>query len=167
MRFPTSTDLTIWVGAAAVLLSPIAASAQEPFSGWSRIHSGVAWDHMVSAESWATSSGDVDSLTVVRVIANRMLVRERDARVPEVVSARRADGRGVDGYERYASSTLVLEIRCTNDLVSIWEKTDFDDHGEQLDRVVYDPEWGAPSDGDFPEAMQAIVRWACSLLPAG
>ena len=116
---------TCVMAAGAVMLSlaaPIPAAAQ--FDDWLRVHSGPDYDFLVNPGSLAASPGDVDSLRVHRVIINRMLVRQREPERRRLLAWRRAAGLPTEGYDTYASTAEVLEIRCANANYSVWESTE-------------------------------------------
>jgi len=141
------------------LVAPIAAAAQ--FDDWRRVHSGPDYDFLVNPGSLAASPGDVDSLRVHRVIINRMLVRQREPERRRLVAWRRAAGLPTEGYDAYASTAEVLEIRCSTGRYSVWESTDFDEEGKKLDSRLNERAWRAPAAPDSLP-MRAVVNWACA-----
>ena len=153
---------TCVIATCAVVLSlaaPIVGAAQ--FDDWLTVHSGPDYDFLVNPGSLAPSPGDVDSLRVHRVIINRMLVRQREPERRRLVAWRRAAGLPTEGYDAYASTAEVVEIRCANGRYSVWESTDFGEGGKKLDSRLNERAWHAPSAPDSVP-MRAVLNWACS-----
>ena len=153
------TCLTAASVAMLSVAAPTVATAQ--FDNWHRVHSGLDYDFLVNPGSLAASPGDVDSLRVHRVIINRMLVRQREPERRRVVAWRRAGGLGTEGYDAYASTAEVLEIRCSTGRYSVWESTDFGEAGKKLDSRLNERAWRAPGAPDSVP-MRAVINWACS-----
>ena len=160
--------LRVYAVAAGAAVFSIAAptGADAQFDGWSIIDSGPDYDFLVNPNSLALSPGDIDSLTVHRVIINRMLVRHQEPERGRMVAWRGAAGLPVEGYDRYASTAQVLEIRCAKGYYSIWESTDFDDSGTNLGSRLNERAWRVPSGADSVP-MRAILDWACATPGSG
>jgi hypothetical protein len=160
--------LRVYAVAAGAAVFSIAAptDADAQFDGWSIIDSGPDYDFLMNPNSLALSPGDIDSLTVHRVIINRMLVRHQEPERGRMLAWRRAAGLPVEGYDRYASTAQVLEIRCAKAYYSIWESTDFDDSGTNLGSRLNERAWRVPSGVDSVP-MRAILDWACATPGSG
>lgn len=66
-----------------------------------------------------------------------------------------------DDYRRYASSTHVIEVRCSDGRLRRGSSTDFAEDGTVLGEWADTGGWRDPSAFDEPPAMETLVGWAC------
>lgn len=145
--------------AATVLIWPVDGQAQD-LAGWSLIHTSVSYEYLVSFESVVRdpSAGDPTS---VRLFLSRMLTREVALERSGIVLQREAVGLPVDGYDRYASTTEVVEIRCAEQQLRLAASTDFDADGQVLAESLGGIRWQTASAYADSAARRALLEWAC------
>lgn len=136
-------------------------------------------------DSTASPSRTEDRPEIVRMFVARMLSRRLDSvrgdmvadpargRIPEADSAdvvpavtaerpgARAGAVRPDAYRRYASATHVIEIRCSDGQLRRGKSMDFADDGTVLGEWEDTAGWQGPPAFDEPQAMEALVEWAC------
>lgn len=166
----------------AGLVAPPPAFAQE-LTGWTIIHSTRAFDYLVS-DSVALEGIAGDSPEIVRMFVAQMLTRRLDSvraemvtdpargRIPSIDGAmvpalRQAQAVEApsplrpDDYLGYASSTHVIEVRCSDGRLRRGRSTDFAEDGSVLAAWEDAARWREPSDFEEPTAMERLVAWAC------
>jgi hypothetical protein len=147
---------------AAVLSLAAPLDAQE-LVGWQLLYSSSDYDYRLE-ESYGVAEFDSlpEPLEAARVTVAQMLVRHLEAARLEVVG--RVEARGLDaaGYDRYATSTHLVDVECASNAIRVVETTDFalDGTALHLSRRV-NP--GATRAGLLdPSANEALLRRLCT-----
>jgi len=130
---------------------------------WRMLHTAKSFDYLVTERGFGVP--DSTNPTVFRVTASRMLVRYVDEARTRMEAERAAAGLRVAGYERFASTTWLLDISCRDRTIVVIETTDWDDDGHVLDRIRPTPR-ARDAIGDWePRATRALLDWTCSHRP--
>lgn len=150
----------LFVSALAILSHPQSGKAQD-LAGWSMIHASSSYDYLVSLESVVRDPSAGDSAPPVRLYLSRMLTRQVDLERSTMVSQRREAGLSSEGYQRYASTTEVVELRCAERQLRLGSSTDFDADGRMLAESPGSARWQRVSAYPDSLAMNALLEWAC------
>lgn len=152
--------LGLLVLATTVLIWPVDGQAQD-LAGWSLIHASESYDYLVSLEGVVREGSAGDPAPHVRLFLSRMLTRHVALERSGIASQREAAGLPVDGYNRYASTTEVVEIRCAEQQLRLAASTDFDADGQVLAESLGGTRWRPASAYADSAAMSALLEWAC------
>lgn len=145
------------------LLGPSHLSAQV-LDDWYILHSSEAFDYLVTERGFGKRDSTEQGPRVLRVTASRMLVRYVDDTRVAIVRDRTARGMDSSGYDSFASSTYLLDVRsCDGQAqVSVVEITDYDSRGQVLSRTRPESRW-ATAVAQWDDAATArLIDWACS-----
>lgn len=152
--------LGLFVFALAILSQPQGGKAQD-LAGWSMIHASSSFDYLVSLESVVRDPAAGAAAPQIRLFLSRMLTRQLDLERSAMVSRRREAGLSPEGYQQYASTTEVVELRCADRKLRLGASTDFDVDGHLLAESPGNARWRQASAYPDSLAMNALLEWAC------
>lgn len=159
---PSRPTLLLLLCALAPQAVTAAAARAQVLGDWQIVYSDSAFDYLVTPRGLGPADPDRYGTRVLRVTASRMLVRYIDRTRLRISAARGRAGAPIAGYDRFASSTYLLDVDCAARTAALIEGTDFNDDGDVLARTRLDRRMGPTIDGWTADGMERLIDWACT-----